>query len=285
MIKMGEIVNVKEIVENKKVELKRRIEELNKRNIFPKLALILANDDNASRIYVSNKRKLCDELGILEDEYTFDKSVTKQEILDLVNKLNQDENVYGILVQLPLFEHLDEEEILLNINPNKDVDGFHPLNLGKLAIGDETIVSCTPKGIITILDSLNIDLKSKNAVVIGRSRIVGKPMIHLLLNRNATVTVCHSKTKNLEDYTRNADILIVATGVPHLVTKDMVKEGAVVLDVGINRIDGKLKGDVDTQGVLEKVKYVTSVPGGVGLTTVVSLVENLVEIAEKINRD
>lgn len=278
---MGEIVNVKEIVESKKIELKKKVEKLKEKNIFPKLALILANDEAASRIYVGNKRKLCNELGILEEEYTLDESVTNEELIEIIQKLNNDESVDGILVQLPLYRHLDEAKILDSISPNKDVDGFHPLNLGKLMIGEKANVSCTPKGVMTILESLNIDLSGKNAVVIGRSRIVGKPMAQLLLNKNATVTMCHSKTKNLEEFTKNADILVVAVGVPHIIKKDMVKEGSIVLDVGINRVDGKIRGDVDTLDVLEKVKYVTSVPGGVGLTTVVSLVENLVEIAEK----
>lgn len=278
---MGEIVNVKEIVESKKIELKKKVEKLKEKNIFPKLALILANDEAASRIYVGNKRKLCNELGILEEEYTLDESVTNEELIEIIQKLNNDESVDGILVQLPLYRHLDEAKILDSISPNKDVDGFHPLNLGKLMIGEKANVSCTPKGVMTILESLNIDLSGKNAVVIGRSRIVGKPMVQLLLNKNATVTMCHSKTKNLEEFTKNADILVVAVGVPHIIKKDMVKEGSIVLDVGINRVDGKIRGDVDTLDVLEKVKYVTSVPGGVGLTTVVSLVENLVEIAEK----
>lgn len=278
---MGEIVNVKEIVEKKKNELKERIEILKERNVFPKLALILANDEAASRVYVGNKRKLCHELGVLEEEYTLDENVTNEELINIITKLNNDDSVDGILVQLPLYKHLDEAKILDSISPDKDVDGFHPLNLGRLMINEKTTVSCTPKGVMTILDSLGTDLTGKNAVIVGRSRIVGKPMTNLLLNRNATVTMCHSKTKNLKEYTSNADILVVAVGVPHIITKDMVKKDAIVLDVGINRIDGKLKGDVDTQDVLEKVKYITSVPGGVGLTTVVSLIENLVEIAEK----
>ncbi len=279
--KLGEIINVRKIVEEKKEELSFRIDKLNKRGIFPKLALILANDDRASRVYVSNKRKLCHELGILEEEYTFDEKITSEEILNLINKLNGDDSVDGILVQLPLFKHLDEEKILNAISPKKDVDGFHPINLGKLITGEKTTLSCTPKGVMTILDSIGIDLKSKNVVVVGRSRIVGKPMAQLLLNRDATVTICHSKTKDLASYTKNADVLVVAVGSMHIITKDMVKEDAIVIDVGINRVDGKIVGDVDTNSVLEKVKYITSVPGGVGLTTVVSLIENLVEIAEE----
>lgn len=278
---MGEIIDVRKIVEEKKEDLKRRIETLRKRNVYPRLALILANEDKASRVYVSNKRKLCNELNVLEEEYTFDEKVTNEELINIIEKLNSDDSVDGILVQLPLFKHLDEDMILNRINPKKDVDGFHPLNLGKLITGEDTTVSCTPKGIMTILDSLSIDLKSKNVVVVGRSRIVGKPMAQLLLNRDATVTICHSRTKELEAYTKKADILVVAVGVPHLITKEMVKDDAIVIDVGINRVDGKIIGDVDTKDVLDKVRYITSVPGGVGLTTVVSLIENLVEIAER----
>lgn len=279
--RLGEIIDVRKIVEKKKEDLKLRIENLRKKGVYPKLALILANDDKASRVYVSNKRKLCHELEILEEEYTFDENVTNEDLINIIEKLNSDDSVDGILVQLPLFKHLDEDMILNTINPKKDVDGFHPLNLGKLITGEDTTISCTPKGIMTILDNLDIDLKSKNAVVVGRSRIVGKPMAQLLLNKDVTVTICHSKTKDLELYTKNADILIVAVGCKHIINKDMVKENAIVLDVGINRVDGEIVGDVDTKGALDKVKYITSVPGGVGLTTVVSLIENLVEIAEK----
>lgn len=278
---MGEIVNVKEIVENKKIELKNRIRLLNKRNISPKLALILANDEAASRVYVGNKRKLCHELNVLEEEYTFDEKITTKQLLEVIEKLNNDSSVDGILVQLPLYSHLDESRILDAISPKKDVDGFHKVNLGGLMVNEDGIIPCTPKGIMTILKSLKVDLNGKNAVIVGRSRIVGKPMASLLLNENATVTICHSKTKDLKSYTSMADILIVAVGKPCIISKDMVKENAIILDVGINRVDDKLKGDVDTQDVLSKVKYVTKVPGGVGLTTVISLIENLVEIAEK----
>lgn len=278
---MGTIIDVKEIVKNKKEELKVRIEKLRQNQVIPKLAVILASNDSASKVYVGNKRKLCQELNVLEEEYILDENVTNDDLISLISRLNEDKSVDGILVQLPLYPHLEESRILNTIIPSKDVDGFHPYNLGKLVIGEDTIVSCTPKGVMTILDSLGMELAGKNAVVIGRSRIVGKPMAQLLLARNATVTVCHSKTKNLEEYTKKADILVVAIGKPHFIHQAMVKEGACVIDVGINRVDGKLKGDVDTQDVLEKVKYITSVPGGVGLTTVVSLIENLVEIAEK----
>ncbi len=278
---MQNIIDVKSIVNESKEKLKIEIDKLKKENIHPKLAVILANNDSASQIYVNKKRKMCEELGIIDEEYILDESVTTEKMLEIINKLNKDKSVDGILVQLPVFSHLDEKLILNTISPQKDVDGFHPENLGRLLIGEDTIVSCTPKGIMKIIDSLGEDLTGKNAVVIGRSRIVGKPIACLLLNRNATVTICHSKTKNLENYTKNADILIVAVGKASLVKKEMIKDGAIVIDVGINRIDGKIKGDVDTLNVVDKVKYITPVPGGVGLTTVLSLMENVVEVAKR----
>lgn len=278
---MGTIIDVKKIVEEKKILLKNNVGKLKNKNIFPKLAVILANDEDASKVYVGKKRELCKEIGVIEDEYIFDASITTEDMLNIIEKLNNDDSVDGILVQLPVFKHLDENLILNTISPKKDVDGFHPLNLGKLLIGKPDVISCTPKGIMSIIDSLNINLEGLNATVVGRSVIVGKPIFHLLLARGTTTTICHSKTKNLQNYTKNADILIVATGVPHIITVDMVKKDAIVIDVGINRVDGKLKGDVDTQNVKNVAKYITPVPGGVGLTTVVSLLENLVDIASK----
>lgn len=276
---MGEIINVKEIVANRKEILKKEVANLKEKGIEPKLVVILANNEDASRVYVSKKRKLCEELGILEEEYVFDEKVSQEEIENLLEKLNQDNSVHGILVQLPLFNHLDSKKILEKISPKKDVDGFHPINIGKLVQGTGNIAPCTPKGIMTILEALNVDVEGKNAVVIGRSIIVGRPMSALLLNSGATVTTCHSKTKDLKEHTKNADIVIVAVGKAHLVTEDMVKEGSIVIDVGINRIDGKLVGDVDTENVAKKAKLVSPVPGGVGLTTVLSLMENLVCLA------
>ena len=278
---MGDTINVKEIIERKKQDLKVKIEKLKQNGINPKLVVIHANQDEASNVYISKKRKMCEELGILEEEYDFDEKVTQEEILQLLDKLNQDENVHGILVQLPIFNHLDSKEILEAISPKKDVDGFHPINIGKLMQGVGGVAPCTPKGVMTILDELNIDVEGKNATVIGRSIIVGRPMGALLLNKGATVTTCHSKTTDLKEHTKNADILVVAVGKPHLVTEDMVKEGAIVIDVGINRVDGKLKGDVDTENVIKKAKYITPIPGGVGLTTVYTLMENVIELAEQ----
>ena len=275
---MGEKINVKEIVTRKKEELKAKVNSLKKMGIQPKLSVVLASEDEASKIYVGKKRKMCEELGIEQDEHILDESVTTDEVVDIINTLNKDKSVNGILVQLPLFKHLDMDRVLDTISEKKDVDGFHPLTLGKLFIGEkETIVSCTPKGIMTILDDIGVECEGKHAVIVGRSRIVGKPISQLLLKRGATVTVCHSKTKDISLYTKQADILVAAVGKPHIITKDMVKKDAIVIDVGINRIDGKILGDVDTENVLEVCDKITPVPGGVGLTTVLSLLENVVQ--------
>ena len=275
------IVDVKKIVEKKRTALKREILDLRDKGIIPKLAVILANDVEASRIYVSRKRKLCEELGIEEVEYLFDEKSKTEDILEIIAKLNNNSEVDGILVQLPLFKHLDESKIIDSILPEKDVDGFSAVNVGKLYQGKSTVVPCTPKGILTILKELDNDLKGKNAVVVGRSQIVGKPMAALLLNEDMTVTICHSRTSNLPEHTRNADVLVVATGVPHLINETMVKEGAIVIDVGMNRLKDKLVGDIDTERVSQKAKYVTPVPGGVGLTTVLSLMQNVVELSKR----
>lgn len=275
------IVDVKDIVEKKRNSLKREILDLRDKGIVPKLAVILANDVEASRIYVSRKRKLCQELGIEEVEYLFDAKCKTEDILETIDKLNKNNEIDGILVQLPLFKHLDESKIIDSILPEKDVDGFSAVNVGKLYQGKTTVVPCTPKGILTILKELEKDLKGKNAVVVGRSQIVGKPMAALLLNEDMTVTICHSRTTNLPEHTRNADVLVVATGVPHLIKENMIKEGAIVIDVGMNRLKDKLVGDVDTEAVSKVAKYVTPVPGGVGLTTVLSLAQNIVELSKK----
>lgn len=277
----GILIDVKSIVENKKLILKKKVNGLKRNGIVPKLAVILANDLDASKIYVRKKREMCSELGVEEIEYMLDKDTTTEKVLEIINRLNEDNSVHGILVQLPVFKHLDERKILESISPKKDIDGFHPLNMGKLLMGKPEIVACTPRGIMSIIESTGVDLTSKTAVVVGRSIIVGKPVSALLLNKNATVITCHSKTKNLKKYTKMADVLVVAAGVPHLITSDMVKKNAIVIDVGINRIDGKIIGDVDTENVLNVAKYLTPVPGGVGITTVISLLENLIDMASK----
>lgn len=281
---MGEKINVKEIVKRKKEELKVEVDALKLKGINPKLAVILASEDEASKIYVGKKRKMCEEMGILQEEFILDNTVETKDVVDIIQKLNEDKSVSGILVQLPLFKHLDMDTILDSISYKKDVDGFHPLTLGKLFIGeDETFISCTPKGIMTILDDIGTEYVGKHAVVVGRSRIVGKPISQLLLKRGATVTICHSKTKDISSFTRQADILVAAVGRAHIITKDMIKPGAIVVDVGINRIDGKILGDVDTENALEVCEKITPVPGGVGLTTVLSLLENVVQAAKEQN--
>lgn len=279
------IINVKKIVEDKKVDLKSRVNELKSKGIIPKLAVILANELEASKIYVRKKREMCSELGVEEIEYILDKNATNEDVLKIIERLNEDDGVHGILVQLPLFEQLDERKILESISPRKDIDGFHPLNIGRVVIGNDGIVPCTPRGIMSIIQSTGIEIASKTAVVVGRSVIVGKPISQLLLNADATVITCHSRTKNLKKYTKMADILVVAAGVPALISKDMVKKGALVVDVGINRLEGRIVGDVDTNEVKQVARYITPVPGGVGVTTVVSLLENLIEMVEnEINK-
>ena len=281
---MGEKINVKEIVKRKKEELKQEVDRVKEKGVLPKLAVILASDDPASEIYVGKKRKMCEEMGILQEEYILDENTTTQDVVNIVKKLNEDNSVNGILVQLPLYKHIDMDEVLDSISDKKDVDGFHPLTLGKLFIGEkETFISCTPKGIMTILDDIGTEYIGKHAVVIGRSRIVGKPISQILLKRGATVTICHSKTDDISKFSKMADILIVAVGKPHIVTKDMVKEGAIVIDVGINRVDGKIIGDVDTEEVINVASKITPVPGGVGLTTVLSLLENVVQASKEQN--
>ena len=240
----------------------------------PGLATVLVGEDPASAVYVRNKNKICHEVGFQSFGQNLPAETTEEELLDIIKKLNSNDEVNGILVQLPLPDHIDSEKILLSIDPEKDVDGFHPINVGKLAIGNALLTPCTPTGIIALLDYYKIEIPGKHAVVLGRSNIVGKPVAHLLLQRHATVTICHSKTKNMQQVTRQADILIAAVGRPHFVNSDMLKEGVVVIDVGINRVDGKLTGDVEFDQVAEKAGLITPVPGGVGPMTIALLMEN-----------
>ena len=241
---------------------------------IPGLATVLVGEDPASAVYVRNKNKVCGEIGFQSFGKNLPAETTEAQLLDLIKELNENDEVNGILVQLPLPDHIDEEKVLLSIDPAKDVDGFHPINVGKLAIGNALLTPCTPTGIIALLDYYEIDIAGKHAVVLGRSNIVGKPVAHLLLQRHATVTICHSKTTNLKEVTIQADILIAAVGRPHFVGAEMVKEGAVVIDVGINRVDGKLIGDVEFDPVAEKAGFITPVPGGVGPMTIALLMQN-----------
>lgn len=251
----------------------------------PGLAVIQVGEDPASSIYVNNKKKACEQVGFKSFGYSLPETASEQELLDLIDTLNKDENVHGILCQLPLPKHMDEFSVICAIAPEKDVDGFHPVNKGLLSIGRDCLVSCTPKGCIELLKYANVDMAGKNCVVIGRSNIVGKPVASLMLHENATVTVVHSKTKNIKEICKQADILIVAIGKQGFVTKDFVKEGAVIIDVGINRCaDGKVRGDVDFDDVVDIASAITPVPGGVGPMTITMLLSNTLEAFTRIEK-
>lgn len=275
------IVDIKSIINEKEKELTKRLDILREKGIMPKVVFIVANDDEASKVYLKNKSKVCDRMGILQEEIYFKKGCSNEEIINCIKKLNKDNTVTAILLQLPIYKSLDVNSIINSIEPKKDVDGFTALNVGNLYLNESGIIPCTPKGIMYVLDNLNIEMEGKHTVVIGRSNIVGRPIAQLLLNRNCTVTICHRKTKELYKYTKEADILVVAAGSPKLITKNMVKRHSVIIDVGINRIDGNVVGDVDTKNVSNKVKYVTPVPGGIGPMTIMSLIENIITICEK----
>ena len=270
----GKIVSVK--VRN---EVKKETEELRENHgIVPGLAVILVGNDPASQVYVRNKQRACEEVGFHPYEYRMNENATQEQLLDLIGVLNKDNKVNGILVQLPLPEHIDEQAVIHAISPLKDVDAFHPVNVGKIMIGDYDFLPCTPAGIMELIASTGVDISGKQCVVIGRSNIVGKPMAMLMLRENATVTVTHSRTKNLKEVCKQADILIVAIGKPKFINEEYVKEGAVVIDVGIHRLEGKkLCGDVDFDAVEPHVSAITPVPGGVGPMTIAMLMDNCVE--------
>ena len=275
---MYEIIDGKAISTEIKEELKVKVAELAEQGIHPCLAVILVGNDPASGVYVNNKKKACEFIGVKSLSYELPEETTGAELLDLIRKLNEDDSVSGILVQLPLPKHINEDAVLLAISPKKDVDGFHPENVGALCIGRPGFVSCTPAGIIQLLKRSNVEIAGKECVIIGRSNIVGKPMSLLMLRENATVTICHSKTKDLKEVTKRADILIVAIGKPKMITAEYVKEGAVVIDVGIHRLEGKkLCGDVDFDDVAPHCSKITPVPGGVGPMTIAMLMNNCVD--------
>ena len=281
---MAVIIDGKKLAKEIREDLKIKCEELKEKGINPKLAVIMVGDDKASQVYVRNKSKACDEIGIEFDEHLLDGNAKQEELIELIQKLNKDNKIHGILLQSPIPGHLDINEAFRTIAPEKDVDGFNPVNVGKLCLNQDTFVSCTPYGIMKMFEAYNIDLTGKNVTIIGRSNIVGKPLIQCCLNKNATVTVCHSKTKDLKEHTKNADVVIAAIGKSKFVTADMVKQGAVIIDVGINRDEyGKLCGDINREEVEGHYEscYVTPVPGGVGPMTRVELVANVVEIAEQ----
>ena len=275
------LIDGKVISAHIKQQVKGQVDELKAQGIEPCLAVIIVGDDFASRTYVNNKKKTCEEVGIKSLEFALPAETTQDELLELVNKLNADDAVNGILCQLPIPKHIDEKVILNAILPEKDVDAFHPVNAGHIMIGDCVLKPCTPAGIMEMLKYEGIEVSGKNCVVIGRSNIVGKPMAMLLLGASGTVTVCHSRTQNLAQITRSADILVAAVGKAKFVTADMVKEGAVVIDVGMNRDeDGERCGDVDFEAVKDKASHITPVPGGVGLMTVAMLMQNTVTAAK-----
>ena len=272
---MYTIIDGKKLAQKIRLELKTEAEKFKTR---PKLAVILVGNDPASKIYVRNKNKACEEVGINYEEHVLEETTKMEDLLQLIDRLNSDDSINGILLQAPLPKHLEINRAFEEISPIKDVDGFNPINIGKLLIGEDEFISCTPYGIIKMLEEYNIPIQGKNAVVVGRSNIVGKPLAQCLLNKNATVIICHSKTENLSDYTKNADILISAVGKADLITADMVKEGATVIDVGMNRNDnGKLCGDVDFENVKEIASYITPVPGGVGPMTITMLMNNVIK--------
>lgn len=251
--------------------------------IKPCLAVIQIGDDEASNVYIKAKEKACNEVGIYLKHVKFDENAREIEVINKIIELNNDEYVHGILLQLPIPPRFNEEKLINYIARNKDVDGLTDINVGKLMNNKKCLISCTPQGIMKILEEMNVEISGKNVVIVGRSKLVGKPLISLFLNNDATVTVCHSKTQNLKQFTENADILVVAVGQKHLVTKDMVKENSIVIDVGINRIDGKLYGDVDYENVKNKVSLITPVPGGVGPMTVAMLLNNVNNVYKNMN--
>lgn len=267
-----------------KAELTKEVESLKAEDICPGLAVIIVGDNPASRVYVNNKKKMCAEIGMYSEEYALAAETTQEELLKLIDTLNKKSDIHGILVQLPLPKHIDEKIVIGAIIPEKDVDAFHPVNVGKIMIGDFDFLPCTPAGIMELIAESGIDLEGKNCVVVGRSNIVGKPMSMLLLHKNATVTICHSKTKNLKEVCKTADVLVVAVGRGEMVNEEYVKEGAVVIDVGMNRnAEGKLVGDVDFASAAPHTSAITPVPGGVGPMTIVTLMKNTLTAAKRFN--
>lgn len=279
---MATIIDGKQLAKKIRANLRIECEELKKQGINPKLAVIMVGDNPASKVYVKNKSRVCNEVGIEYQEYLLPENATQKELLELIKRLNNDKKTNGILLQSPLPQHLNINEAFKTITYLKDVDGFTPTSVGKLCIGEDTFISCTPYGVIKMFEEYNIDLKGKNVVILGRSNIVGKPLMQCCLQKDATVTVCHSKTKNLSEYTKKADVIISAIGKAKFLTEDMVKDGVVIIDVGINRQDdGKLVGDVDFENVSKKASYITPVPGGVGPMTIAMLMNNVIKATKE----
>ncbi|PEX92599.1 bifunctional methylenetetrahydrofolate dehydrogenase/methenyltetrahydrofolate cyclohydrolase FolD [Bacillus cereus] len=276
------IIKGNEVAEKKRAQLKDEVVKLKEQGIVPGLAVILVGEDPASRSYVKGKEKGCEQVGIYSELIELPETITEERLLAEIDRLNGDDRINGILVQLPLPKHIEEKAIIERISPEKDVDGFHPISVGRMMTGQDTFLPCTPHGILELVKETNLDISGKHVVVIGRSNIVGKPVGQLFLNENATVTYCHSKTQNMKELSKLADILIVAVGRPKMVTADYIKEGAVVIDVGVNRLEtGKLCGDVDFDNVLDVAGYITPVPKGVGPMTITMLLHNTVESAKR----
>lgn len=278
---MAKIIDGKAVSAAVKQRVKEECDRLKAKGVTPGLAVVIVGDDPASRVYVNNKKKACELVGFHSEEYALPEQTTQEELLDLVDKLNADKKIHGILVQLPLPKHLDDKAVIAHIDPNKDVDAFHAENVGKIMIGEYSFLPCTPAGVMELLASKNIEVEGKSCVVIGRSNIVGKPMAMLLLHKNGTVTIAHSRTKNLKEICLGADIIVAAVGIPKFLKGDMVKDGAVVIDVGMDRDEnGKLCGDVDFAEVEPKASYITPVPGGVGPMTIAMLMQNTLTAAK-----
>lgn len=277
---MAKLLMGKEVSQRIKDEIKTQVQNLKEQGINPGLAVIIVGDDPASRVYVNNKKTACEYCGILSEEYALPENTSEEELLKLIDELNNRQDISGILCQLPLPKHIDEQAVINAINPNKDVDAFHPVNVGKIMTGDYDFVPCTPAGVMELIKESGIDVTGKECVIVGRSNIVGKPMSMLLLHKNGTVTVCHSKTVDLAEKTKRADILVAAVGIPEFIKGDMIKEGAVVIDVGINRIaPKKLVGDVEFESAEKKAAAITPVPGGVGPMTIAMLMQNTLKAA------
>ncbi|SDX69691.1 MULTISPECIES: bifunctional 5,10-methylenetetrahydrofolate dehydrogenase/5,10-methenyltetrahydrofolate cyclohydrolase [Salimicrobium] len=280
----AEIIYGSELAQEIRSELKSEVETLNGQGIHPKLSVIIIGDDPASKSYVRGKQKASNKIGMDADLWEYDSTITETELLNKIEELNNEKSVHGILVQLPLPDHIEDQKVIEAISPEKDVDGFHPISIGKMMTNQETFLPCTPHGIIVMMERAGIELEGKHAVILGRSNLVGKPVGQLLLNKNATVTYCHSKTEDAQNITKQADILIVAIGKPSVISAEDIKPGAVVIDVGVNRVDGKLTGDVDFESVKEKASYLTPVPKGVGPMTITMLLHNTIEAAKRIHQ-
>lgn len=280
---MGNIINGKQIADEIKESIKN---EINTSKIKPGLAVILAGDDPASKIYVNSKAKTANELGIKSDIRLLPANTSKNELIEIIHKLNGDNSIHGILVQLPLPKHINEFDVFCEISPKKDVDGLNPSNMGMFFLGKEpNFYPCTPSGIMALIKSTGIQISGRNAVIIGRSNIVGKPVAQMLMKENATITICHSRTKDIKYFTKQADILVAALGKPTFITKDMVKSGAVIIDVGINRVGGDIFGDVDFENIKDIAGYITPVPGGVGPMTIAMLMKNCLKAAKNVSRE